>query len=78
MARGRPKTTAENWECQIHLRLRVGEDDDLIEFLSALPDRRRAQAIKAALRTGGGMHLSTIVDESLDDELAAAADGFLK
>ena len=77
MARGRPKASTENWECQIHLRLRVGEDDDLIEFLSALPDRRRAQAIKAALRSGG-MHLATIADESLDDELAAAADEFLK
>jgi len=75
--RGRPKATTENWECQIHLRLRVGEDDDLIQFLSAIPDRRRALALKAALRTGG-MRTADFADDSLDDELAAAADEFLK
>ena len=49
MARGRPASTTPAWECHIHLRLRVGEDDDLIAFLSSLPPRRRAQALKLAL-----------------------------
>lgn len=77
MARGRPASTTPAWECHIHLRLRMGEDDDLIAFLSSLPLRRRAQALKVALRSGG-MQPSQIVDETLDDELAAAADDFLK
>ena len=77
MMRGRPVATLPAWECQIHLRLRVGEDDDLIAFLSNLPPRKRATALKAALRAGG-MRTAAIVDENLDDELAAAADEFLK
>jgi hypothetical protein len=76
-SRGRPKVTTETWDCQIHLRLRVGEDDDLIQFLAAIPKRRRALAFKAALRAGG-MRTAAIADENLDDELAAAADEFLK
>ena len=75
--RGRPKAVTENWDCQIHLRLHVGEDDDLIGFLSAIPMGRRALALKAALRSGG-LQTAGFADESLDDELAAAADEFLK
>ena len=77
MARGRPASTAPAWECHIHLRLRAGEDDDLIAFLSNLPSRRRAQALKVALRSGG-MQTGQIVDNCIDDELASAADDYLK
>ena len=77
MTRGRPASTTPAWECHIHLRLRAGEDDDLIAFLSNLPPRRRALALKVALRSGG-MQTGQMRDESLDDELAAAADDFLK
>jgi hypothetical protein len=77
MTRGRPAATAPIWDCQIHLRLRVGEDDDLIAFLSHLPPRRRATAIKAALRTGGMGYGPAEVQDS-DDELLAAIDDFLK
>ncbi len=77
MTRGRPASTAPAWECHIHLRLRAGEDDDLIAFLSNLPPRRRALALKVALRSGG-MQIDPMRNDSLDDELAAAADDFLK
>jgi hypothetical protein len=77
MARGRPASTDPAWECHIHLRLRAGQDDDLIHFLSSLPPRRRALALKVALRSGG-MQNGLVIDESPDDELAAAADDFLK
>lgn len=76
MAHGRPATPLPAWDCQIHLRLRVGDDDDLITFLSNLPPRRRASALKAALRAGG---MPAAADESfLDEDLAAALNDFLK
>ena len=77
MARGRPPATVPAWECHIHLRLREGEDDDLIAFLKGLPSRRRAAAIKAALRSGG-VQAGIFVDDSTDEELFAALDDFLK
>lgn len=77
MARGRPASKASTWECHIHLRLRMGEDDDLIAFLNGLPPRRRALTLKVALRSGG-MQSGPTIDNGLDDELAAAADDFLK
>jgi hypothetical protein len=76
MTRGRPVTTAPTWECHLHLRLRVGEDDDLIAFLRNLPPRRRTTALKAALRAGG---LPATTDESGEDEdLTGLLDDFLK
>lgn len=77
MARGRPPVTTPAWECHIHLRLREGEDDDLIAFLSSLPARKRAAAVKAALRSGG-VQAGGFEDDSADDELLAALDDFLK
>ena len=76
MARGRPVSAVPTWECHVHLRLRVGEDDDLIAFLRNLPPRRRTTALKAALRAG---RLPATKDESfLDDDMASALDDFLK
>ncbi len=77
MARGRPVSTAPAWECHLHLRLRVGEDDDLIAYFSNLPSGKRATAIKTALRTGG-MSLNLVDDDNSDDELLSALDDFLK
>ena len=77
MARGRPVSTTPVVECHIHLRLRQGEDDDLIQFLAALPNGRRAQALKAALRSGG-MQTGPLVVDTVDDELLASIDDFLK
>jgi hypothetical protein len=77
MARGRPPATTPAWECHIHLRLREGEDDDLIAFLSNLPTRKRAAALKSAIRSGG--MIFSQVDDGLDDEaLLSDIDNFLK
>ncbi len=77
MTRGRPVFTGQNWDCQVHLRLRVGEDDDLITFLRQIPVRRRASAIKAALRSGG-MSLNQVANDNSEDELLSSLDDFLK
>jgi hypothetical protein len=77
MTRGRPAFEGQTWDCQVHLRLRVGEDDDLIAFLSKIPARRRVSAIKAALRSGG-MSLNQADDGHAEDELLSALDDFLK
>ena len=77
MARGRPVANAQLWELQVHLRLRAGEDNDLIDFLRQIPARRRASAIKIALRSGG-MGSTPLSDSVSDDELFSSFDDFLK
>lgn len=77
MARGRPVSITPTREFHIHLRLRVGEDDDLIAFLGSLPRRQLAMSLKAALRAGGA-NLKQLDSDSSDDELFAAVDDFLK
>lgn len=77
MARGRPLSTAPMREFHIHLRLRVGEDDDLIAFLGSLPRRQLAMSLKAALRAGGANLKQSDTTDS-DHELFAAVDDFLK
>jgi hypothetical protein len=59
----------------LSLRLRPGEDDDLIKFFSQIPLRRRPSALKAALRAGGMSADTTRVAEADDDKDFAA--GFL-
>ncbi len=77
MTRGRRKAENPSIPFLIHLRLREGEDDDLINFLYSIPKRRRAAAIKSALRAGGMQ--STGAEDMEDDEaLAASVDDFLK
>ena len=59
----------------LKLTLRIGEDDDLINFFSLVPDRLRAASIKQALRSGG---MSVPLDNlPSDDEVEAALDGLL-
>ena len=77
MARGRPASKEPAWECHIHLRLREGEDADLIAFLKQIPGRRRASAVKSALRAGG-MQQPASGNNSQDEELNAAILDFLK
>lgn len=77
MTRGRPPATTSAWECHIHLRLREGDDDDLIAFLRSLPARRRAAALKSALRNGG-LLFNQADDEQIDEEMLSAIDDFLK
>ncbi|PKN91206.1 MAG: hypothetical protein CVU44_20830 [Chloroflexi bacterium HGW-Chloroflexi-6] len=77
MTRGRPPATTSAWECHIHLRLREGEDDDLIAFLGSLPARKRATALKSVLRNGGSL-FNQADDEQIDEEMLSAIDDFLK
>lgn len=77
MVRGRPVSNTQTWEFQVHLRLRAGEDDDLIAFFRQIPARRRVSAIKSALRSGG-MGSALIPDSISDDELLSSLDDFLK
>jgi len=51
--RGRPKLDCKVYQIRFTLSLREGEDDDLLFFFSDIPERRRAAALKAALRAGG-------------------------
>jgi hypothetical protein len=51
--RGRPKLDCKVHQIRFTLSLREGEDDDLLFYFSDIPERRRAAALKAALRAGG-------------------------
>ena len=63
---------------RISLTLHEGEDDDLISWFDSIPDRKRAQSVKVALRQGGMTSQDQqeefeefISDELLDDLLGA-------
>ena len=77
MKRGRRKAERPSLQFLIHLRLREGDDEDLIAFLRSIPNRRRAAAIKSALRAGG-VQSTGVKDMEDDEELAASVDDFLK
>jgi len=53
MATGRPKLDCLVEVINLRLSLRVGVDDDLIEFFTGIPPRQKAGTVKAALRAGG-------------------------
>ena len=53
LKRGRPKLDCKVHQIRFTLSLREGEEDDLIFFFADIPERRRAGALKAALRAGG-------------------------
>ena len=64
---GRPRK--ETVVVMVKLRLHPGEDDDLIDFFASLPNRGRARAVTAALRTG---HIGQVlIGEGLDDDQMA-------
>ncbi len=46
-------TTPFSISVHIHLRLRPGEDDDLINFFNRAGSMCKARAVKVALRMGG-------------------------
>ena len=73
---GRPRKTGNLFVFRIKLRLWEGEDDDLIAFLQAIPEGKRASAIKIALRSG---RIETLVMDDLadEDDLASLADDLL-
>lgn len=74
--RGRPVHAGEIFEVHVHLRLRTGEDDDLIAFLNGIPPRRRAATLKVALRAGG-MKVFSQAEGLPDDDLANALGDLL-
>lgn len=74
MGRGRPRKPGKRHRVRITLTLWEGEDDDLLDFFRSLPERKRATAVKQALRHGTGL-LPQIVEE--DDDLEEAVEIFL-
>ena len=67
---GRPRKTGQLHIYRIKLRLWEGEDDDLIAFLQAIPERQLALRVKMALRNGQ-MALPPAADLfAEDDDLA--------
>jgi hypothetical protein len=58
------------------MRLHPGVDDDLITFFAQIPARRRAQAVKAALRAGG-MAAYAVAEEADAGEMADLVSGLL-
>ena len=59
------------------LTLRAGEDDDLILAFQAVPARKRAAFIKAAMRSGSFQSLS-LDDLPSDEDLEQSIADFLK
>jgi hypothetical protein len=74
--RGRPVRPEPEVRVVVHLRLREGQDNDLIAFFASLPPRQRALSLKLALRSGG-MKSTPTVTEIPDSEFNDALDGFL-
>ena len=60
----------------VKLVLYEGEDDDLLQYLRAAPARKRAAAVKAAMRSGeiGELEMEGVPSEA---EMAEALGGFL-
>ena len=67
----RPRLAQPSIRVEIGLRLRPGEDDDLITYFDGMPARKRAAMVKSALR-GAGMQAAASdanadgVDEIID------------
>jgi hypothetical protein len=75
MALGRPKLAVTVTRIQVHLSLREGEDDDLIEAFRTVPRGKRSAFIKSAMRSGG---LQVVLDDlPEDEELLESLDNFL-
>jgi hypothetical protein len=71
--KGRPRKKEKLYEVHIHLRLRQGEDDDLISYFQNIPIGERVLAVKYALRSGKKLEQSADVLDSSDlDELEDA------
>jgi hypothetical protein len=64
--RGRPKLDCRVQQVRFTLSLREGEDEDLLSFFAGIPERRRAAAVKVALRAGG-VSLTNHIDTAMDD-----------
>ena len=74
-AGGRPPLPEQTVVVRVALFLRPGEDDDLIAFFAPVPVRRRAGAVKQALRSG---KLQVNLDDlPSDDDIEAQLDSLL-
>ena len=74
--RGRPRRAVEPLIYSVKLVLYPGEDDDLIAYLDAAPARKRAAAVKTAMRSGN-IDAAALADLPDDDELLDAFEGLL-
>ena len=74
--RGRPVCSEPEVRVAIHLRLREGQDNDLIAFFASLPPRQRALRLKLALRSGGMQSISN-ANNMQDEDLNNALESFL-
>ena len=72
----RPKLTTPVHEFRTTIRLREGEDDDLLSFFQQFPPRRIAPTLVAALRQGSvaGQQAELAAD---DEAWEAALEGML-
>jgi len=76
--RGRPPLAEPARVYNVKLRLRPGEDDDLIQRLDAVPPRLLSAAVKLGLRNGllAQEAVSTLPPDD-EDGMAKALEGFL-
>ncbi|MBM3122947.1 MAG: hypothetical protein FJZ97_12305 [Chloroflexi bacterium] len=77
MPRGRPRRTRPKVVIRVKLTLTPGEDDDLLGFFAALPPRRRAQAVMAAMRSGCLLPASAGASDDAQDTGQALTDALL-
>jgi hypothetical protein len=75
--RGRPRSEANLVNVLVHLRLREGQDDDLIRFFQQCPPKKRALFLKIALRARS-IALTSIPEELYDrDELGDSLNNLI-
>lgn len=74
--RGRPRRDRQPVVYSVKLVLYPGEDDDLISYLEAAPNRKRAAAVKTAMRSGN-IDAADLGDLPDDDELLDAFESLL-
>ena len=72
----RPRFDGVIHTVRLSLRLREGEDDDLIGFFEQLGDRGRARAVIQALRQGGLTFTGNEAEDE-DEGLYASLDGMM-
>lgn len=75
MSPGRPPLPQRPVVVRVALRLRPGEDDDLIQFFEPVPVRLRAAAVKQALRSGKLQ--VNLAELPSDDDIENALDNLL-
>jgi len=68
--RGRPRLEQQNVIVEVYLRLKPGQDNDLIEFFATIPPGMRVATVKSALRSGGMRQELDAINEQADEELA--------